>query len=42
MAKKLIGLVAGIAVIGGSAKLFAQEGAKRTSKRKAGRSKAAI
>jgi hypothetical protein len=30
-AKKLIGLVAGIAVIGGSAKLFAQEGAKRAS-----------
>ena len=31
MAKKLIGLVAGIAVIGGSAKLFAQEGAKPAS-----------
>ena len=28
MTKKLIGLVAGIAVIGGSATLFAQEGAK--------------
>ena len=31
MAKKLIGLVAGIAVIGGSAKIFAQEGAKPAS-----------
>jgi hypothetical protein len=31
MAKKLIGLVAGIAVIAGSAKLFAQEGAKPAS-----------
>ena len=28
MTKKLIGLVAGIAVIGGSATLFAQEGTK--------------
>ena len=28
MAKKLIGLLAGIAVIGGAATLFAQEGAK--------------